>query len=221
MIRRVLIVFLIVTVTLSSGCHSRRLIIEEQIDYHDSISELEQYILDDYGYCILFEDPTIDYSNKIITINLTFLTSNIYKSKADKTVVLSMDNIRIAVNTFLRENPNYFLNDDYYIRLFFYEAPYYRSGHYEELGSITNHLSDADTNETYLCNVCYDLSYCDIHSEGLSFDDIVEIDIRNQGDADYISQFLEAMPDLEIICTNPDSVEYYSEAFPGIDVING
>ena len=81
-----LIVTTIVGSILLSSCSIRNRVIE-QTEYHDSIYELEEYLLANMNEYYRIEEPNIDYANKIIDIDFVFIPSYINIGKVDNTVI--------------------------------------------------------------------------------------------------------------------------------------
>ncbi len=210
-----LIVTIIVGSILLSSCSIRNRVIE-QTEYHDSIYELEEYLLANMNEYYRIEEPNIDNANKIIDIDFVFIPSYINIGKVDNTVIEVMENTRIAINVFLEENEDYYLNDDYLIRIEFLEAPKTHSLPYETWGRITNRLLNSSSVEDSLCNICYNFRTDDLQNESITFQGIREIDVQNMLNTDFILEIIDRIPNLEIVHVNPEYIQYFSEIYPDI-----
>ena len=195
---------LLIINTLLSACTGKR-IIERQTEYHTEIYGLEEYLIDIYGefYCI--DEPDIDYDNQIVRIHCIFLTDYIENTEHDQTMLEVMEGTRVAVNLFLADNPDYFLNDGFIIRVFFFEYPESYSEPPIERGVLCNELYETYTPEPTLCYVKYPDIMALYSSSSVSFEGIREINLDYLYDADIydVLKVLNSMPDLEIVMVRP------------------
>lgn len=201
---------------------NRTLIIEKQSDYHDSIYDLESCLLETFGDYYIIEDPDIDSENKRIIIRFVFLTSYINSDNKDLSLLEVMEGTRILFNNFLADNPDYYLNEGYWIRISFCEAPDINDLQtpYEVWGSISNNINGTYSTETTLCNVNYHFLLSDLSNNTLSFEGIREINVEGITDTDFVLELLERMPDIEIVKVSSDDLEtYYSEIRPDLQFI--
>lgn len=223
--RIVIKIVLIMTVLVLSNsvisCNGKQ-VVEKQTEYHEEIIDLERMLLNVYGDYYRIEEPQINYESKSISICCTFLTSYITDSSKNMTLLEVMEGTRVACNTFLEDNPEYFLNDEYYIHIYFYELPEsYACGPIEH-GSMCNTITGSGGIEPTLCNVeYYDIINQNI-ADSVSFDGVKQIDLGevNQDKTDDVIKLLNRMPDVEIVRVSPPEIrEKLASEFTNIDFI--
>ena len=87
--------------------------VEKQTEYHESVSELEEYVLNEMGDYISFKEPSIDEDNITISWGIYFV-SDYYNDESQKQTYSPLDvmeDTRHLINDFLLDNPNYFINN--------------------------------------------------------------------------------------------------------------
>lgn len=215
-----IIVVLLVMIIVSVSCE-RALIIEKQSDYHDSIADVERYLLGELGDYYMILEPDIDIDRKRIDISIIFLTSFINNEEKEKTLIEVMEETRSLFNRYLNENPNYYLNNDYLIVIEFYEAPEIDDIQipYEEWGRISNQLSGSYYVEDSLCNINYHFMLDDLNDDSLTFNGVREVNVERFNDTDLVLDLIDRMPDLEIVNSSLDLIQYYSELRPDIQFV--
>lgn len=203
------------------SCSTKHSVVLEQTEYHDSIYELEEYLLNDMGDYYRIEEPRVDTVNNKIDIRIIFLTSFINNVEKDKTLIEVMEETRSLFNRYLNENPDYYLNNDYLIVIEFYEAPEIDDMQipYEEWGRISNQLSGSYYVETSLCNINYHFMLDDLNDESLTFNGVREVNVERFNDTDLVLDLIDRMPDLEIVNSSLDLIQYYSELRPDIQFV--
>ena len=201
------------------SCSTKHSVVLEQTEYHDSIYELEEYLLNDMGDYYRIEEPRVDTDNKIIDIEFDFLSSYIYTGKVDNTIIEVMEDTRIAINTFLLANPDYYLNDGYLIRVVFIESPESHSLSPEIWGRMSNRLFTSSSVEDSLCSVYYNIASDDLLNDNLGFEGIRELDVQNMQNTNLVLSLIDRMPDLEIVNSSLNLIQYYSELRPDIQFV--
>ena len=223
MIRREIIKPILTLVMVCSllfpSCSTKHSVVLKQTEYHDSIYELEEYLLNDMGDYYRIEEPRVDTDNKIIDIEFDFLSSYIYTGKVDNTIIEVMEDTRIVINTFLLVNPDYYLNDGYLIRVVFIESPESHSLSPEIWGRMSNRLFTSSSVEDSLCSVYYNIASDDLLNDNLGFEGIRELDVQNMQNTNLVLSLIDRMPDLEIVNSSLDLIQYYSELRPDIQFV--
>ena len=80
---------------------------------HERVADMEQYVYDKVGPDIYFKSPNIDYEAH---------TAELYLIQDERELDYYLfDEARSAINEFLEQNPDYFLNDEYSIDLYYQE----------------------------------------------------------------------------------------------------
>ena len=215
-------IVLIMTVLVLSNsvisCNGKQ-VVERQTEYHAEIIDLERTLLNIYGDYYRIEEPQINYEDKFIRISCTFLTSYIIDSSKDMTLLEVMEGTRIACNSFLENNPEYFLSSGYHINLVFYEIPEsYACGQIKH-GSMSNIITCAYGREPVLCNVEYSGITSQYISDGVSFEGIREIYLGYlfHDNVDDVIELLNDMPDIEIVRVQPNEIqEELSQRLPDL-----
>lgn len=158
------------------------------------------------------EEPHINYESKFISISCTFLTSYIIDDSSKYLTLLEvMEGTRIAFNSFLENNPEYFLSSGYHILINFYELPEsYACGPIKH-GCMSNVITGAhgSEREPLLCNVEYSEITSQYIDANVSFEGIRQIDISdtNQENIDAIIELLNSMLDVEIVRVRPMGIQ--------------
>ena len=217
-----IIVLLMCFVMSIPSCERTRRI-ERQTVYNESISDMEVYLLEDFGDCYIIEEPTILQESKSIRLTFTFLTSFIHVAKVEGTVVDAMENTRLAINAFLHNNPEYFMNEGYRIYIEFWEASetYNTSLPPGEMwGALSNRVSRTSTAENYMCCVYYSFRTPELDNTDLSFEGITAFDCRNMIGVDHIKRIIDLMPDLEVVYVYSDLIQELSDYRPDIEFVS-
>jgi hypothetical protein len=92
---------------------------------HERVADLEQYVYDNVGSDIFFDDPKIDDKNRDAVLTLHV------ENRGNAGMY---DMARCSINNFLEDNPDYFLNDEYHITLVYSDrdvTPDGQDGFYE------------------------------------------------------------------------------------------
>lgn len=217
------VVFLIlISMTLvASSCFNRKLVISKQTEYHESICEIEEYVLNYLGDYVAFNEPRIDYEEKSIHIDVIFLTSYVNDDQKDKSYVEVMEEFRIRFNEYLNSNPDYFLNDGYFMRIYIERAPTYRitSLPYETYGEMTNKLCSSEGVESILCYVNYEYIIGLYDCSNLSFEGVREINFEHYIDLDSELSILEHMQDVEVVHAYSELIPELSHERPDIQFV--
>lgn len=215
-------ILLIISVLVLSNsvisCNGKQ-VVERQTEYHEEIIDLERMLLNVYGDYYRIEEPQINNESKFISISCTFLTSYITDSSKDMTLLEVMEGTRIAFNSFMENNPDYFLSSGYHILINFYELPEsYACGPIKH-GSISNIITGAYGREPLLCNVEYSGITSQYISDGVSFEGIREIDLGYlfHDNVDDVIELLNDMPDIDIVRVQPNEIqEELSQRLPDL-----
>ena len=212
------ILLLTVCVSLLASCLRRPLVVEKQTEYHEEIYDLEMNVLENLGDYISIQEPIVDSDTKNIKINATFITAYVEADNKDKTYLEVMEEFRNDINLYLEDNPDSFLNDDYYIRIEILRAPqYYNSSiPYETYGVLCNRLSSSGEVESTLCNVEYTYILDEYEVSDVSFEGIRQIDLENSNNTDSILQLLANMPDIEIVLVRDELKPYLQGERPDV-----
>lgn len=218
--KRAIIILIIIAVLLSTSC--RQLVIEKQSEYHDSIYDLELCLLEEYGDYYMFEEPNINTDSKRALISVVFLTSYINSDNKDKSLLEIMEGTRSLFNDFLADNPDCYLNDGYWIRFAFLEAPdtYDPQIPYETWGTISNCPNGVYITDSSMCCIDYEFLLSDLDNSDISFEGIREINVKRYMNTDFVLNLLERMPDVEVVDVSTDELaDYYSEFRPDLQFV--
>lgn len=200
------------------ACYGKQ-VVERQTEYHSEIIDLERVLLNEYGDYYRIEEPQINYEDKFIRISCTFLTSYITDSSKDMTLLEVMEGTRIAFNSFMENNPEYFLSSGYHILIDFYELPEsYACGPIKH-GSMSNVITGAYGREPLLCYVEYSEITSQYIDANVSFEGIREIDLGYlfHDKVDDVIELLNDMPDIEIVRVQPNEIqEELSQRLPDL-----
>lgn len=204
------------------ACNNKQ-IVERQTEYHQEILDYERSLLNTYGdfYCI--EEPHINHENKFIQINIVFLTSYIEDTSKDLTILEIMEGTRIASNVFLEENPDFFLNDDYAIYIYFFEYPELYSLGPIKWGYMCNVITDSNSIESSICHVEYSEIASQYISNSISFEGIKQINLGHlsQNEVVDVVNLLNKMPDLETVIVQPEEIrDELTRIFPNINIMS-
>lgn len=214
----ILIVLVFVMSLFLPACYGKQ-VVERQTEYHSEIIDLERVLLNEYGDYYRIEEPQINYESKFISISCTFLTSYIIDSSKDMTLLEVMEGTRIAFNSFLENNPEYFLSSGYHILINFYELPEsYACGPIKH-GSMSNSITGAYGREPLLCYVEYSEITSQYIDANVSFEGIREIDLGYlfHDNVDDVIKLLNDMPDIEIVRVQPNEIqEELSQRLPDL-----
>lgn len=209
-----LLLMVTVCLFLISGCaHHEKY--NKQTDYHESMPELEQYVLAEMGDYIAFEDPHIEDESKKITINIVLISEYTYNEDllAEYPLLAVMEDTRVKMNEFLSDNPEYFPTD-YYINVTIAVPPdesTISTVRYYELGSWRNFspnmmYSDLSVVEYYGIVGADNIQY--LNGNGIQVVNLV----------DYPSDRIDDV--LLIIDNLPDVDEVYVNSYVADDVIS-
>ncbi len=207
---------LLVTICLFliSGCaHHEKYI--KQTDYHESMPELEQYVLAEMGDYIAFEDPCIADESKRISISIVLISEYTYNEEllVEYPLLAVMEDTRVKMNEFLSDNPEYF-PAGYYIDVTISVPPdesTISTVRYYELGSWRNFspnkvYSDLSVVEYYGIVGAENIQY--LNGDGIQVVNLV----------DYPSDRIDDV--LLIIDNLPDVDEVYVNSYVADDVIS-
>lgn len=218
------VIVLIISVLILSNsvisCNGKQ-VVEKQTEYHEEIIDLERMLLNVYGDYYRVEEPQINNESKFISISCTFLTSYITDSSKDMTLLEVMEGTRIAFNSFLENNPEYFLSSGYHILINFYELPEsYACGPIKH-GCMSNVITGAHGREyePLLCDVEYSEITSQYIDANVSFEGIREIDLGYlfHDKVDDVIELLNDMPDIEIVRVQPNEIqEELSQRLPDL-----
>ena len=190
------------------ACYGKQ-VVERQTEYHSEIIDLERVLLNEYGdyYCI--DKPEINQEEKNIRINFIFLTTYVEETSKDLTILEVMEGTRIAINTFLSENTDYFLNDGYKTNIYFYEYPESNALGPIDHGFMCNVISGSCIRELFLCYVEYSGIATQYTANVFSFEGIREIDLGYlfHDNVDDVIKLLNDMPDIEIVRLQPNEIQ--------------
>ena len=98
-----------------TGCTYK---IVPQTKYHDRIAGLEQYVLESMGDYIKFNEPQIIETEdaKYLYIQACFLTDYL-ENQEEKSLDQVVNETRMRINEYMTDNPDFFLNDNYRIKI--------------------------------------------------------------------------------------------------------
>lgn len=163
---------------------------------HSGIADLEQYVYDTVGPDIYFKKPVIDDEKRIADLYL-IQSEERYRS-------LLFDEARSAINSFLFENADYHLNDDYRINLYYQrretvrqykyiDNPIGYSKNYFDFGGYSVNGSERASDQIHVeydgitVVVCFntfqhinmygseDIDVLDISNESIDYNDLIDI----------------------------------------------
>ena len=125
-----------------------------------------------------------------------------------------MEDTRRLINSFLLDNPEYFVNDyEVLIRVFAV------SGGYIEYGEWKNIMYDTHPYiEGYLCNVNYDKRIDCETVNAIDCNGIKEIDLSLFTDVEEVLYIIDQMPDLEVVVVYSDLENEVAEQWPDLNV---
>ncbi|MBR2295624.1 MAG: hypothetical protein IJ869_07680 [Clostridiales bacterium] len=192
--------------------------VEKQTEYHERVSELEEYVLNEMGDYISFGELDIDEEREKIIWSIDFV-SEYYDDQSQKqeySPLEVMEDTRRLINSFLLDNPDYFVNDyEVLIRVFAV------SGGYIEYGEWRNIMYDTHSYlEGYLCYVDY-YSLLDSRTvDTIDCSGIKEAGVSYCLDVEEVLYIIDQMPDLEIVWVYQDLETEISEQRPDL-VVNG
>ena len=196
--------------------------VEKQTEYHESVSELEEYVLNEMGDYISFKEPSIDEDNITISWGIYFV-SDYYNDESQKQTYSPLDvmeDTRHLINDFLLDNPNYFINN---YRVVFSIAAIPEGNPYdcvEQYGKWENKLYDNNPHiEEYVCNVIYDKLIDRETVDTIDCSGIKEIDLSLFTDVEEVLYIIDQMPDLEVVVVYSDLENEVSEQWPDLRVI--
>ncbi|SEW32189.1 hypothetical protein SAMN05216413_2117 [Ruminococcaceae bacterium KH2T8] len=207
------------------GC-VRYVKIKKQTEYHEGVSEVEEYVLSELGDYIVFREPKINEDYHRIDWFVVFTTSYMCNESQleEHPIIETMERTRVLLNEYLADNPECIFCD-YDFRVAFQIAPDKspRSTiYYSTVGEIMNYsFITSDECGSILSSVDY---YGELDSESVSFisgDSIYEIKLNfgNVQDADEVLTIIDQMPNLQYVFVDESFVSELESERPDITFI--
>ena len=218
------IVFIVLMIypLLTCGC-VRHVYIDKQTEYHEEVSGLEEYLLDHVGDYLRCEPPCVIEADKFFTWHMTFVSDYTRDEDlvAEHPYLEIMENTRQLFNEYLKENPDYYLNDGYQITCQFYLAPDRSpdsTAHDEILGTVSNDPYPYE--DSYLHAVDYYGLIRKAPESGLSFEGVEYITLPPKSDLETALEIVDSFPDLKQVIYYSDYGSDLAELRPEIEVID-
>jgi len=172
---------------------------------HERVADMEQYVYDKVGPDIYFQEPEINEEEHTVVLKLIQNEGDMDYSRFNLA--------RIAINDYLEQNPDYFLNDEYYIDLQYLErnkipGDYvdswisYSSNHFQFDGeSINRSMNNWEKIDYVYDNICIVKSYNGMHSNAFfGSDDVLVMDLRGtQATCGDIITVISNIPSLQYV----------------------
>lgn len=211
-------IILIVFSFLLCGC-ARYVTVEKQTEYHEEVAGLEEYLLDNVGDYLRFEQSDIIEDEKYFEWHMTFVSDYTRNEElvSEHSYLEIMENTRVLFNEFLNTNPDYFLNEGYRITCEFYLAPDRSpesTTHNEILGVISNRFND----NRFLGAVDYTNYIIKAPDLGLTFTGVEHVTVPFYADLDTAVEIVDSFPDLKQVVYESDYATELAELRPDIEI---
>ena len=176
---------------------------------HERVADMEQYVYDKVGPNIYFQEPEINEEEHTVVLKLIQNEGDMDYSRFNLA--------RIAINDYLEQDPDYFLNDEYYIDLQYLERNKIPGDYVDSLIShSTNHFqfdgyyisasSDGNIHINDMYEGVYTLYCMDYYTVEYAYGDasITTIDdLSYTPSYEVIMEILSNVPNLRYLCIGP------------------
>ena len=225
----ILVTYLVIFALLFSfaGC-VRHVKIKKQTEYHEGVSEVEQFVLAELGDYIVFREPIINEEDAVIDWFVVFTTSYMSSESQleEHPIIETMDRTRVLLNEYLGANPEYFINN-YFLNVSFQVAPDkspQSDVYFAKVGRVMNYSYQTPYEfGSVLNSVDY---YGELDSENVSFisgDSISEVNLNysNIQDADEVLTIIDQMPNIQYVYVDEELVPELESERPDVTFIIG
>ena len=199
--------------TICSCVPNRYTTIERQTEYHERVSDIEQYVLAEMGYYIAFDEPVFENNNAYLYI--FFVTDYTMDEEECNRypLIKAADDTRLLLNQYLSSNPDCFLLD-YTLRVNINIAPDHSresSSINRTVASFSNALYDQTDRADILCSV----SYTEFLNSGnvalIDGTGIRQIDLSWRiNDSGEVLSIIDQLPEVETVLVKEDLVDELS-----------
>lgn len=187
----VLIVIAICFVMSAVGCRCNVDSNEETQVYHESVEDIERYVLCDMEKYIIFKEPIFEYGQ--IQWFVEFKDSYIKTNDYELTPLEVIERTRLLINDYVSQNPDSILTKQYVI-IEFYEKTEETYPSTKDVGFIDNGYTESNRKHEGF----YTLKTYSKNWEVLYGSDLKCVTISSETD-ERIIEIIENLPDLETV----------------------